>query len=56
VLKLPATVALLALVLQPANYRTVVENFHKQRTLEIGGDTGWAALTDLRWVEIASGS
>ena len=49
-LKLSVSVVLLALVLQPAAYKTEVENFRKQRAADIGGETGWAALTDLLWL------
>jgi uncharacterized protein (DUF1684 family) len=50
-LKLLTPAVLVSLVLQAGNYKTDVENFHQQRAVEIGGDTGWAALTDLRWLE-----
>ena len=50
-LKLSSAVALLSLALQTGNYKAEVEKFHEQRTRAIGGDTGWAALTDLRWLE-----
>ena len=49
--RLSTVAVLLSLVLQPGNYKAEVESFHKQRALEIGGDTGWAALTDLHWLE-----
>lgn len=45
-----ATAVLVALALQPANYKADVEAFRKQREAEIGGETGWAALTGLHWV------
>jgi uncharacterized protein (DUF1684 family) len=41
---------LLSLVLQSGGYTTEVENYRKQRGVEIGGETGWAALTDLHWL------
>jgi uncharacterized protein (DUF1684 family) len=50
-LKLSTTAVLLSLVLQGGNYKTEVDKFHTQRTQDIGGETGWAALTDLRWLE-----
>jgi uncharacterized protein (DUF1684 family) len=50
-LKFLTSAVLFSLVLQTGNYKTEVENFHKQRAVEIGGDTGWAALTDLQWLE-----
>jgi hypothetical protein len=49
--KLSTAAVLLSLALQSGNYRTEVESFHKERTQAIGGDTGWAALTDLHWLE-----
>jgi len=46
----PILVALAtSLVLQTSSYRADVEKFRKQRETEIGGETGWAALTDLAW-------
>jgi uncharacterized protein (DUF1684 family) len=50
-LKLSAAVVLLSLVAQAGDYKTGVENYRNQRAVEIGGETGWAALTDLRWLE-----
>jgi uncharacterized protein (DUF1684 family) len=45
-----AAVAVLALVVQSAGYRSDVEAFRKQRAADIGGEAGWAALTDLAWL------
>jgi len=50
-LKLLSTAVALSFILQSAAYNTAVEDFHKQRALEIGGDSGWAALTDLQWLQ-----
>ena len=50
-LRLSAAISLLSLVVQAGAYTADVEDFRRQRAADIGGETGWAALTDLRWVE-----
>jgi hypothetical protein len=45
--------ALLALtaVAQSASYQAETEAFRQERAINIGAETGWAALTDLVWLE-----
>jgi uncharacterized protein len=40
-----------SLVLQASSYRADVEKFRKERAADIGGETGWASLTDLAWTK-----
>jgi uncharacterized protein len=42
---------LAVLALQPATYRADTGTFRKQREANIGAETGWAALTDLHWLD-----
>jgi uncharacterized protein (DUF1684 family) len=41
---------LIAFLVPPIGYKAEVEAFRKQREAEIGGETGWAALTGLHWL------
>ena len=50
-LRFSAAISLLSLVVQAGAYQASVEGFRRQRAADIGGETGWAALSDLRWVE-----
>jgi uncharacterized protein (DUF1684 family) len=45
-----AAALLLALLLPPQSYKAEIDAFRKQREVQIGGETGWASLTDLIWL------
>ena len=40
-----------ALAMPSADYRAEIESFRTQRAASIGAETGWAALTDLVWLD-----
>src|SRR5438094_5080386 len=44
-------IALLTLVVQSSAYKTEIDTFRRQHAAEIGGEDGWAALTDLKWID-----
>lgn len=44
------TLTLIAISFQTASTPNDLEGFRKQREAEIGGETGWAALTGLHWL------
>src|SRR5262245_13235477 len=48
--KIAGATMLAGLLLQSSGYRSDVQRFRAHRAEEIGGETGWAALTDLTWV------
>ena len=48
--KLFTSVAVVSALLQP-NYRAETEQFRKERASGIAGENGWAALTDLYWLD-----
>jgi uncharacterized protein (DUF1684 family) len=50
-LKLSTAVAVIALVFQASTYQSEIESFREQRAANISAETGWAALTDLQWLD-----
>jgi uncharacterized protein (DUF1684 family) len=50
-LKLSSAIAVVAVVLQASSYRAETEAFRAERAAQIGAETGWAALTDLQWID-----
>src|SRR5215510_12050656 len=49
-MRIIAAAFLIAFLVPPIGYKAEVEAFRKQREAEIGGETGWAALTGLHWL------
>jgi uncharacterized protein (DUF1684 family) len=55
-MRIYAAAVLVALLVPPQTYKAEIEAFRKQRETQIGGEMGWASLSDLIWLTTGDSS